>query len=105
MSAVDNQLFAAETLLRFHSEKMGMVSPVEFIPILEETGLIIPVGKWVLHQALSVCREVHKYVPDFKISVNVSYKMCIRDRPHTLHTYFAIIFFLNFLFIILFCLL
>ena len=73
VSAVDNQLFAAETLLRFHSEKMGMVSPVDFIPILEETGLIIPVGKWVLHQALSVCREVHKYVPDFKISVNVSY--------------------------------
>ena len=73
VSAVDNQLFAAETLLRFHSEKMGMVLPVEFIPILEETGLIIPVGKWVLHQALSVCREVHKHVPDFKISVNVSY--------------------------------
>lgn len=69
----DNELFAAETLLRFHSEKMGNVSPVEFIPLLEETSLIIPVGKWVLHRALAVCSEVHKYIPDFKITVNLSY--------------------------------
>lgn len=73
VSASSSRLIVAETLLRFHSEKIGLVSPVEFIPLLEETGLIIPVGKWVLHQALSVCREVHKYMPDFKISVNVSY--------------------------------
>ena len=73
VDASSSRLIVAETLLRFHSEKIGLVSPVEFIPLLEETGLIIPVGKWVLHQALSVCREVHKYMPDFKISVNVSY--------------------------------
>lgn len=64
VSAVDNQLFAAETLLRFHSEKMGMVSPVEFIPILEETGLIIPgwqIGCFIRHcpyavRFTSMCR-------------------------------------------------
>ena len=69
----DNRLIGAETLLRFQSERTGAVSPVEFIPLLEETGLIIPVGKWVLHQALAVCREWRKYIPGFKISVNLSY--------------------------------
>lgn len=74
-----NHLVGAETLLRFHSEKMGMVSPVEFIPILEETGLIIPVGKWVIHKAFEVCREFQKYIPGFKISVNLSYIQIIKS--------------------------
>lgn len=74
-----NELIGAETLLRFHSENTGAVSPVEFIPILEETGLIIPVGKWVLHRAFSVCREWQKYIPDFKISVNVSYVQVMKS--------------------------
>lgn len=47
-----SRIFGAETLMRFHSEESGMVSPVEFIPILEETGLIIPAGRWILDQAL-----------------------------------------------------
>lgn len=69
----NNHLIGAETLLRFHSKEMGMISPVEFIPLLEETGLIIPVGKWVLHRAFAVCQEWKKYIPEFKISVNLSY--------------------------------
>lgn len=69
----NNHLIGAETLLRFSSEKTGAVSPMEFIPVLEETGLIIPVGKWVLHRALAVCREWQEYIPGFKISVNLSY--------------------------------
>lgn len=67
------KLASAETLLRFHSEVTGAVSPVEFIPLLEETGLIIPVGRWVLEQACSRCREIQKYIPDFRVSVNLSY--------------------------------
>lgn len=68
-----NTLYGAESLMRFHTEEFGMVSPGEFIPLLEETGLIIPVGKWMLNTALSFCHEIQKTLPDFKISINISY--------------------------------
>lgn len=68
----DKTLYGAETLLRFHTEE-GMISPGVFIPILEETGLIIPVGRWVLHQSLKACKQIQTYIPDFRISINVSY--------------------------------
>ena len=66
-------LYGAETLMRFQCDEYGAVSPAEFIPALEETGLIIPVGRWILHQALSACKSIQKRVPNFRISVNVSY--------------------------------
>ena len=50
-----------------------MVSPIQFIPLLEESGLIIPVGRWVLNQAMAACSEIQKRIPDFKVSVNISY--------------------------------
>ena len=49
-----------------------MVSPGEFIPILEETGLIIPAGRWILDQALQACVQFQKVLPDFHISINLS---------------------------------
>lgn len=67
-----SRIFGAETLMRFRSEEFGMVSPAEFIPILEETGLIIPAGRWILDQAFAACREFQKVIPDFHISVNLS---------------------------------
>lgn len=63
----------AETLLRFRSDETGAVSPVEFIPLLEDSALIIPVGRWVLGKAADACREIRKSIPDFKISFNLSY--------------------------------
>lgn len=51
------KLLSAETLLRFRTEDGTMISPVEFIPLLEESGLIIPVGKWVLNQAMATCKN------------------------------------------------
>ena len=75
----DNRLTGAETLLRFHSEETGMVSPAEFIPLLEESGLIIPVGKWVLHQAMAACSRIQKIIPDFRVSVNVSYIQVLKS--------------------------
>ena len=47
------QLFGAEALLRYTSPTRGAVSPSEFIPILEQSGLICPVGLWVLERALN----------------------------------------------------
>lgn len=68
-----DELYGAEALMRFHTEEYGMISPGEFIPILEETGLIIPVGRWMLHEALSACSRIQAWIPDFRINVNVSY--------------------------------
>ncbi len=79
----NERLSAAETLLRFHTEELGDVSPVEVIPLLEESGLIIPVGKWVLHQAMKACREIQKQIPDFRISVNVSYVQVLKSNVLT----------------------
>ena len=63
----------AEALLRWHSEKGGRVQPSDFIPIAEKTGLIVPIGYWVIRQA---CKDWHQlkkiYGPPFKISVNIS---------------------------------
>lgn len=73
MDAEHEYLMAAETLLRFHVSETEMLSPAEFIPILEDSGLIIPVGKWILKNALLMCLECQKSLPEFKISVNLSY--------------------------------
>lgn len=76
----EGRLASAETLLRFRTEETGMVSPGEFIPLLEESGLIIPVGKWVLHQAMKACREIRKTIPDFSVSVNLSYIQVLKSN-------------------------
>ena len=77
----DNQkIYGAESLMRFHSESFGIVSPTDFIPILEETGLIIPAGRWILNQALSACRHFQQYIPDFKISINLSHIQVLKSR-------------------------
>lgn len=73
-------LYGAESLMRFTTEEFGMISPSEFIPILEETGLIIPVGKWMLNTALFFCREIIKTVPDFKISINISFVQLMKSN-------------------------
>lgn len=59
------------------------ISPVEFIPLLEETGLIIPAGKWMLHQAISTCSRWQKYIPNFRININLSYVQVMKGRVLT----------------------
>ena len=73
-------LYAAESLLRFWTSEKETVSPAEFIPILEESGLIIPVGKWVLHRALEMCVKCREKRPDFKVSVNLSYIQILKSN-------------------------
>lgn len=75
----NKRICCAETLLRFKSEETGSVSPAEFIPLLEESGLIIPVGAWVLEQAVKACCKIRETIPDFRISVNVSYIQVLKS--------------------------
>ena len=60
---------SCEALIRWHHPQRGMVSPMEFIPVAEETGLIVPIGEWVLRQA---CAEAAHWPADITVSVNVS---------------------------------
>jgi diguanylate cyclase (GGDEF)-like protein len=64
-----NEITAFEALLRWNHPVRGLVSPAEFIPIAEETGLIIPLGEWVLRRA---CQETANWPTDIKVAVNLS---------------------------------
>jgi diguanylate cyclase (GGDEF)-like protein len=67
------RLVGVEALLRWEHPQLGMVSPTTFIPIAEETGLIIPIGEWVLREA---CRQqlswIEQGLPAFRMAVNIS---------------------------------
>jgi len=67
------EVHGAEALLRYTSKTRGPVSPVEFIPVLEQTRMIGMVGEWVLRNALQKCVEWRKVLPKFQMSVNFSY--------------------------------
>lgn len=73
VSTKDYKLIGAEALLRWKCEQYGNVSPAVFIPILEESGLIIPVGKYVLWQAAETCKKWREIIPHFHVNVNLSY--------------------------------
>ena len=71
-------LTGAEALMRFSIKKEGVdeceyISPVEFIPVLEETGLIIPTGRWILEQSAKQCSIWNEHVKGFRVNINVSY--------------------------------
>lgn len=74
------RLFSAETLLRFNTKETGMISPGEFISLLEESNLIIPVGRWILYQAMEACRRIQEKIPDFRVSVNLSYIQVLKSN-------------------------
>lgn len=70
------RVIGAEALMRFSmtsEEGTETVSPVDFIPLLEETGLIIPAGRYILDEAAKTCCEIQQYIPGFKMNINVSY--------------------------------
>lgn len=66
------RMTGVEALLRWNDEEGRPVSPAEFIPIMEENGMIIPVGMWVMRTALDAARRWIEKDPFFTVSVNVS---------------------------------
>ncbi len=69
VSVQNNEVRGCEALLRWHHPERGMIPPAEFIPIAEETGLMVPIGEWVLRQA---CTDAATWPDDIKVAVNVS---------------------------------
>jgi diguanylate cyclase (GGDEF)-like protein len=69
VDATDETIVSFEALLRWHSEEHGFVGPDKFIPLAEDTRLIIPIGEWVLREA---CREAMNWPSNTKVAVNVS---------------------------------
>ena len=69
-----NTYIGAEALLRWYNPTLGNISPVEFIPIAEQTGLIVPIGKFVVQQALSFLKK-------WQIQVNKEMLMAINLSP------------------------
>jgi diguanylate cyclase (GGDEF)-like protein len=69
MGAHNNRVCGFEALLRWNHPHKGVISPADFIPLAEETGLMIEIGRWVLMQA---CREATQWAPEVRVAVNVS---------------------------------
>lgn len=69
----NNRLVGLEALLRWHHPELGVLSPSQFIPLAEETGVIIPIGDWVLQEA---CQQMHlwrtRWSSDLYVTVNLS---------------------------------
>lgn len=77
----NKKIFGVEALLRWNHQERGMVSPGEFIPLAEETGLIIPIGEWVLRKACNQLKEWQmKGYPDITMSVNISAQQFIKTN-------------------------
>ena len=64
-----NRICSFEALLRWRHPKRGLVSPAEFVPVAEDTGLIVPIGAWVIHEAAS---RAAQWPENIRIAVNVS---------------------------------
>jgi diguanylate cyclase (GGDEF)-like protein/PAS domain S-box-containing protein len=69
LSLKDDRITGCEALVRWRHPERGMVSPAEFIPIAEDTGLINEIGEWVLATA---CRDAASWPDDIRLAVNVS---------------------------------
>ena len=75
------KITGAEALLRWLHPEMGMIAPLEFIPLAEETGLIIPIGEWVLHTACAQAQAWHLAgFRGFQIAVNLSVRQVLHGN-------------------------
>ncbi|MFZ2854171.1 MAG: EAL domain-containing protein [Rhodocyclaceae bacterium] len=84
LDLASSRITGAEALLRWQHPEQGMVSPAQFIPVAEETGLIIPIGEWVIDAA---CRQIREWIdqglPPVRIAVNLSARQFSAALPRT----------------------
>ncbi|WP_394230105.1 EAL domain-containing protein [Shewanella colwelliana] len=82
---IDNQteqIIAVEALVRWLDPKKGLIPPDQFIPIAEETGLIEPIGEWVLQQALSDLKGWHEKGYLINMAINVSSRQLVHSHAN-----------------------
>ncbi len=82
VSLADGKLVGFEALLRWHSQDHGFMSPANFIPLAEETGLILAIGRWALQTACNQLRRWQQEFPahdDLILAVNVSMRQLFQD--------------------------
>ena len=82
VSLQDGELMGVEALLRWHHSEFGLIPPNKFIPIAEESGLIIPITVWILQETTNQIARWQKISPAFKnlvVSVNISGKHLSND--------------------------
>ncbi|WP_225907015.1 putative bifunctional diguanylate cyclase/phosphodiesterase [Methyloradius palustris] len=72
VALASNRIYKAEALIRWHHPERGVVSPLEFISVAEDTGLINEIGDWVFKQTANQVLSWRAFEPDFQISVNKS---------------------------------
>lgn len=77
----DGNVIGAEALIRWMSPKKGMISPCQFIPLAEETGLIVPIGNWVLNTACRKLKiwESNAVTAGLQLAINVSARQFHQD--------------------------
>jgi len=68
----DRELMGMEALLRWHHPVHGLIPPLDFLPLAEDTSLIVPLGRWVLQQACRQGAEWRQRFPSLTMSVNIS---------------------------------
>lgn len=77
---VTGQIFGVEALIRWAHPDLGLISPLEFIPMAEETGLIVPIGAWVLKTACLQLKAWHDQGYDqLRMAVNLSARQMVED--------------------------
>lgn len=76
VDAQTKQLIGVEALLRWKNSQLGNVSPVQFIPIAEATGLIVPIGEWVLRES---CRQASRWHQELGLDITVAVNLSARQ--------------------------
>ncbi|SEW27309.1 bifunctional diguanylate cyclase/phosphodiesterase [[Clostridium] fimetarium] len=79
INVVEESVYGAEALVRWSNKTYGYISPVEFIPLLEESSLIIPLGKWIIHTAVKQCKEWKNNISGFKMNINLSFVQLLKS--------------------------